>query len=131
MSGAYRFTRILRKVEEHGAIGVFWDPLVQQFLVKPRVFDRQSIQPMFYFTDDLSEAQAVARHWREQIEEAEAAMAQERIEGPTPRGGAYSIAYYQNTLGNAVPKEQACFVEIVEYSKDGEHIARTYGEIEK
>lgn len=53
---------------------------------------------------------------------------QERIEGPTPTGGDYAIAYWQDGQGNPCEKDQAKAAEIVEYSANGDHIMRTYME---
>lgn len=53
---------------------------------------------------------------------------QERTEGPTPAGGAYAIAYFSDGKGNRVPKSKASAMEIVEYSRDGKVILRTYME---
>lgn len=53
-------------------------------------------------------------------------MAEERIEGPTPNGGAYSIAYWRDDNGNPVDREQATKVEIVEYDEAGEQVWRSY-----
>lgn len=44
-----------------------------------------------------------------------------RIEGPTPAGGVYAIAY------ESTDEEGAPALEIVEYAADGRAIARTYG----
>ena len=52
---------------------------------------------------------------------------QERIEGKTPNGGAYSIAYYQDEYGDPIEKSKATMVEIVEYDNNDNHVARTYG----
>jgi hypothetical protein len=43
----------------------------------------------------------------------------QRIEGPTPNGGAYAIKYQE---GNRI--------EIVEFDEDGQVIERTYGIVE-
>lgn len=52
----------------------------------------------------------------------------ERIDGPTPGGAAYSIAYYSR-LGIPASKDLADAVEIVEYTSDGQAILRTYGRL--
>ena len=57
-------------------------------------------------------------------------MTQERIDGETPNGGAYAIAYYQDKDGEPVEKIRAVAVEIVEFNADGEAIWRTYGALE-
>ena len=46
---------------------------------------------------------------------------QERIEGPTPNGGAYAMAYYSDEIGTPGAK----IVEIVEFSEDGQPIFST------
>jgi hypothetical protein len=56
-------------------------------------------------------------------------MTEERKEGPTPHGGAYSIAYYQNERGEAAPKAAAVKVEIVEFDAQDQPIWRTYGDL--
>lgn len=50
----------------------------------------------------------------------------ERIDGPTPDGGDYSIAYFRDAEGNPCPRAEAAEVEVVEFSADGEQINRTY-----
>lgn len=52
----------------------------------------------------------------------------ERVEGPTPAGGAYAIAIFSRA-GVPVPKEQADAAEITEYDAEGRVILRTYGRI--
>jgi hypothetical protein len=47
-----------------------------------------------------------------------AAKPPERHDGPTPNGGAYSIAYFRDDGS----------MEIVEFDADGKEIHRTYGE---
>ena len=54
---------------------------------------------------------------------------EERHDGPTPAGSAYSIAYWRGIHGEPVEKDQAVAVEIVEFSADGRAIARTHGRI--
>lgn len=51
----------------------------------------------------------------------------QRINEKTPNGGAYSIAYFLDANGKSVDKTQAKKVEIVEFTKDGKEIQRTYG----
>ncbi len=51
----------------------------------------------------------------------------ERINEPTPNGGAYSVAYYYDDHRMPCEKSKARRVEIVEYSKQGERICSTYG----
>jgi hypothetical protein len=55
-------------------------------------------------------------------------MAAERIDGPTPNGGEYAVAHFSRD-GEAAEKADATAVEILEYSADGECIARTYGRL--
>ena len=43
----------------------------------------------------------------------------ERVDGPTPNGGAYAVGYYDET---------GHLIEVVEYDADGEQIFRTYNE---
>lgn len=52
----------------------------------------------------------------------------ERIDGPTPNGGTYSIAYYFNDDSIAVSKEEATQIIIKEYSDDDLIINVTYGD---
>lgn len=54
-------------------------------------------------------------------------ITEERSNGPTPHGGAYSIAYYRDAAGNPASKEVAAQVEIVEYDSRDNVIWRTYG----
>lgn len=51
----------------------------------------------------------------------------ERREGPTPNGGAYSIAYYRDERGVPTTRDQARSVEIIEYDVEGEAIHSTMG----
>ena len=60
-------------------------------------------------------------------EQSQELETQTRPEGPTPNGGAYAIAYWQDMFGNPVSKDQSAMVEIVEYDETGEQIFRTYG----
>ena len=57
---------------------------------------------------------------------AKAPVTQERRNGPTPHGGAYSIAYYRGRDGSPVPKDQATAVELVEFTESGDQVFRTY-----
>jgi hypothetical protein len=52
---------------------------------------------------------------------------QTRTEGPTPNGGAYAIAYWQDMHGNPVDKSEYARFEIVEYDEAGNQVFRTYG----
>lgn len=56
---------------------------------------------------------------------------QKRVDGKTPAGGAYSIAYFLDDQRGAVDEKQATKVEIVEFTKAGEEIKRTYGTIDR
>lgn len=49
----------------------------------------------------------------------------EMADGPTPSGGAYSVAYYYNDNGPCV-KAEATRVNILEFSSDGRRINETY-----
>lgn len=60
--------------------------------------------------------------------EAEQATSQ-RIEGPTPQGGAYAIAYFTDGDGRPCPKARAAHAEIIEYDEAGDGIFRTYGDL--
>ena len=53
----------------------------------------------------------------------------ERIEGPTPNGGAYAVAHFRGSDGTPVPKSKAVYVEIIEYGADGEELFRTHGQL--
>ena len=47
--------------------------------------------------------------------------------GPTPNGGAYSTAYYYDNNGMPCKRNEASFMNIVEYSLEGERINESYG----
>lgn len=49
----------------------------------------------------------------------------ERVDGPTPNGGDYSIAYYYDEQNRPCKKAVAYLVNIVEYTKDGEYVNST------
>jgi hypothetical protein len=49
-----------------------------------------------------------------------------RVEGPTPKGGAYSIGYFSHD-GRPVPQRFANQILIIEYDDDGREIYRTFG----
>lgn len=51
----------------------------------------------------------------------------ERVDGPTPNGGAYAIAYFRDSDGKPCPKDKAKTMEIVEYDEKGNDLFRTYG----
>lgn len=50
----------------------------------------------------------------------------ERREGPTPNGGAYSVAYFYDDARKGVPKDEATGMEIVEFDAQDREIHRTY-----
>jgi hypothetical protein len=50
----------------------------------------------------------------------------ERIDGPTPNGGAYAVASWRDGSGNPTTKDRAVSAEVVEYAADGRGLARTY-----
>ena len=50
---------------------------------------------------------------------------QERVDGATPNGGDYSIAYYYDEQNRPCKKAVAYLVNIVEYTKDGEYVNST------
>ncbi|MBR5028934.1 MAG: hypothetical protein IKX51_06915 [Bacteroidales bacterium] len=50
----------------------------------------------------------------------------ERIDEPTPAGGAYFITYFRNSNGNPCDKSEAVHFEIIEYDKNDVVLARTY-----
>lgn len=54
---------------------------------------------------------------------------EERRDGSTPHGGAYSIARFSDYRGQPVPKAKAVWVEILEFDRAGNCIFRTYGEL--
>lgn len=45
----------------------------------------------------------------------------------TPNGGDYSVAYFYDKEGNPCKKEDASYLNIIEYTKDGRRINETYG----
>jgi hypothetical protein len=49
-----------------------------------------------------------------------------RTNEPTPSGGAYSIAYWQDADGNPVDKSSWVQAEVIEFTADGEHLQRNY-----
>ena len=51
----------------------------------------------------------------------------ETHKGPTPSGGAYSTAYFYDEEGCPCKREEASFMNIVEYLADGTRINETYG----
>jgi hypothetical protein len=54
------------------------------------------------------------------------ALSGERREGPTPAGGAYSLAFYLDERGILVEREVASEIRIVEYDKNGNRLAETF-----
>ena len=52
---------------------------------------------------------------------------QECHEGPTPAGGAYSVGTFLDENRSPVPKDEARWVDIVEYDADGDEIMSTLG----
>ncbi len=56
-------------------------------------------------------------------------MKYERINEPTPSGGAYSVARFYDQDGNLVEKADAYKVVITEYTKDDKWIFDTIGYI--
>ncbi len=54
---------------------------------------------------------------------------QERVEGPTPNGGEYAIAYFKGAEGQPVDKEDAVSVEITEFDAEGKSVFRTYADV--
>ena len=52
----------------------------------------------------------------------------ERINGRTPHGGAYSVAYFTDDKGNRCDKASARHMEIVEYNDKDVVVARTYAD---
>ncbi|MBV8232569.1 MAG: hypothetical protein JO329_21515, partial [Planctomycetaceae bacterium] len=53
----------------------------------------------------------------------------ERIDGPTPNGGVYAIAYWIGAGGKRATKDQAEGVEIVEFDSQDRAIHRTYASL--
>lgn len=54
------------------------------------------------------------------------ANTEERQDGPTPNGGAFSISYFQDDKGNPVTKERATKIEVVEFDANKQQVFRTY-----
>jgi hypothetical protein len=57
-------------------------------------------------------------------------MTSERTDGPTPAGGAYSVAVYLDDDGREVEPSAATRVLVTEYDADGGWLAETIGEAE-
>lgn len=53
----------------------------------------------------------------------------ERAEGPTPRGGAYSIIFYLDDDFHLTTKDVATHFEIEEYNTDGQSFFHTRGQL--
>jgi hypothetical protein len=47
-------------------------------------------------------------------------------EGPTPNGGAYAIAYWQDRQGNPTTSDKALKVKVVEFDANDRVIVLTY-----
>lgn len=47
--------------------------------------------------------------------------------GPTPNGGVYSTAIYSNKWHEPCTKEDACYIEISEFDKNGNRVGGVYG----
>lgn len=86
------------------------------------------LSPLEQSPDALKNAQALAAKNGiiEPIGTDEQTIFQERVDKPTPNGGAYSIAYFQDAAGDRTSKDSAVRIEIVEFSAEGEQVFRTY-----
>ena len=51
----------------------------------------------------------------------------EKRKGPTPCGGAYSVAYYLDKNRNPVDRKNAVFVIVCEYDESGNLLFETTG----
>lgn len=49
----------------------------------------------------------------------------ERIDGPTPNGGAYAMIYYKDQIGAPCGRSAAFSAEIVEFSQDDQYVFTT------
>ena len=49
-------------------------------------------------------------------------MTTEQRDGPTPAGGAYSVAFYHDGHGNERDRDEATHVSIVEYDAEGRRL---------
>jgi len=59
-----------------------------------------------------------------------AEVTSERVDFDPPyHGAAYAIAYWQNDKYEATTKDKATKVEIVYYTKGGEHLRRVHGKV--
>lgn len=50
----------------------------------------------------------------------------ERVDGKTPNGGVYFIAYFSDKNGNPIDKDKAERFEIIEFDANDNQIMRTY-----
>ncbi|HBF09865.1 MAG: hypothetical protein CMD81_12730 [Gammaproteobacteria bacterium] len=57
------------------------------------------------------------------------ALTTQRVDGPTPMGGKYSIATFLNDKNKPVEKSLATHIRIAEYNEKNKIIATTYGTI--
>lgn len=53
---------------------------------------------------------------------------QEKLNGNTPNGGTYSIAYFQDAEGQPTTKSTAKKMEIIEFDSKDNEIFRTYAQ---
>lgn len=56
---------------------------------------------------------------------------QQRIDGATPNGGVYSVAYWQDKDGQPINKREAVKAEIVEYDSNDQSVFRTYADLKR
>ena len=49
----------------------------------------------------------------------------QRIDGPTPAGGTYSVAFFYDKDNNPTTKDKAERINITEYDKDDNELRRT------
>jgi hypothetical protein len=52
-------------------------------------------------------------------------LTQARREGPTPNGGAYSIAYFLDANWKPVPRERAEVIEVIEFTQEDTFLKST------
>jgi hypothetical protein len=50
----------------------------------------------------------------------------ERHDGPTPNGGAYSVANFLDGERRPCPKADAVYIEILEYDESDNNVGRTW-----
>ena len=48
---------------------------------------------------------------------------------PTPNGGDYSTAYFYDADGNPCRKQDAAYMNVVEFKRGGERVNESYGSI--